>query len=64
MGIGYESEQENCIQCSINELENTSDADEEDIYGDTVNVALFWEKVEKKNVVACISRSCHMRAKS
>ena len=36
------------FKCSINELENTSDADEEDIYGDTVNVALFWEKVEKK----------------
>ena len=36
------------FKCSINELENTSDADEEDGYGDTVNVALFWEKVEKK----------------
>ena len=35
------------FKCSINELENISDADENDIYGDTVNVALFWEKVEK-----------------
>ena len=52
------------FKCSTNKLEYTSDAGEEDIYGDTVNVALFWEKVEKKNVVACISRSCHMRAKS
>ena len=37
------------FKCSINELENTSDADEEDIYGDTENVALLWEKEEKKN---------------
>ena len=36
------------FKCSINELENTSDPDEEDIYGDTINVALFWEQVEKK----------------
>ena len=37
------------FKCSVNELENTSDADEEHIYGDTENVALLWEKVEKKN---------------
>ena len=51
------------FKCSINELQNTSDADEEDIYGDTINVALFWRKFWKK-FVACISRLCHMRLKS
>ena len=48
------------FKCSINELENTSDADEEDIYGDTENVALLWEKVEKK-IITCISRLYQMR---
>ena len=39
------------FKCSINELENTSDADEEDIYGDTENVALLWEKGWKKKLL-------------
>ena len=51
------------FKCSVNELENTSDADEEHVYGDTENVALLWEKVEKK-IIACISRLYHMQVKS
>ena len=48
------------FKCSVNELENTSDADEEHVYGDTENVALLWEKVEKK-IITCISRLYQMR---
>ena len=48
MDISYGLDKKIAFKCSINELENTGDADEEVIYGDTVNVALFWEKVEKK----------------
>ena len=43
------------LKCSINESENTSDTDEKDMYEDTVNVALFWEKFEKKILLHAFS---------